>query len=58
MKVYVVYTWLTGCESYDLDTAQVFYDRKKAEEYRDSFLFGDASIDYEDACIYEYEVTE
>ena len=58
MRIYVVYTWMVGCEDYDLDTAQAFLNKEDAEKYRDSFLYGDASIDYEDACICEYEVSE
>ena len=58
MKVYIVYTQQSGLDYFDLDTAMVFLDRKKAEEHRDSYLIGDASIEYDDAQIYEYEVNE
>ena len=58
MKVYIVYTQEIGVDYYDLDTARVFTDRKKAEECLNAYLIGPESEGYDDARIYEYEVKE
>lgn len=58
MKVYIVYTQEYGLDYFDLNTARVFTDRKKAEECLDAYLIGPESEGYEDARIYEHEVKE
>ena len=58
MKIYVVYTQQTGLDYFDLDTARVFLDKKKAKECMDSYLIGPNCEGYDDARIYEYEVNE